>query len=248
MLFNSFEFLLFFPGVCLVYYLLPSKYRWMLLLFASYYFYMNWEPTYAVLIFTSTLVTYFCALRIDTAVGKKSKKAYLISSLIINLGILFLFKYYNFFNTSIFGALNDVGLRIDLPDFDFLLPVGISFYTFQAVGYTIDVYRGEIKSERHFGIYALFVSFFPQLVAGPIERAKNLLPQFKIQKKFDYYQAVDGVKLVIWGYFMKSVVADRLAIYVNSVYTNVESHSSITLTVATLFFCRTDLLRFWGLQ
>ncbi|MDF4201837.1 MBOAT family protein [Maribacter sp. SA7] len=152
------------------------------------------------------------------------------------MGILFLFKYYNFFNDSIFGLLTDWGIRMTLPNFDLLLPVGISFYTFQAVGYTIDVYRGDIKSEKHFGIYALFVSFFPQLVAGPIERAVNLLPQFKETKKIDYAQAAQGIKLMIWGYFMKIVVADRLAIYVNSVYGIPEYHSSITLFIATIFF------------
>ncbi|MFS4491334.1 MBOAT family O-acyltransferase [Maribacter sp. 2308TA10-17] len=125
---------------------------------------------------------------------------------------------------------------MELPRFDYLLPVGISFYTFQAIGYTIDVYRGEIKHEKHFGVYALFVSFFPQLVAGPIERAKNLLPQFKTFKKFDYEKAVMGIKLMVWGFFMKLVVADRLAIYVNSVYGNVDHHSSITLLTATVFF------------
>ena len=236
MLFNSFEFLLFFPIVAILYYLITPKYRWVFLLVASYYFYMNWQPIYAILIFTSTLVTYLCALKIDSTPVQSRKKAYLTASLIINLGILFLFKYYNFFNDSIFGLLNDWGIRMTLPNFDLLLPVGISFYTFQAVGYTIDVYRGDIKSEKHFGIYALFVSFFPQLVAGPIERAVNLLPQFKETKIFNYHQAVQGIKLMIWGYFMKIVVADRLAIYVNSVYGAPEYHSAITLIIATIFF------------
>ncbi len=236
MLFNSFEFLLFFPLVCIVYYIIPIKLRWVFLLLSSYYFYMNWQPIYAVLIFTSTLVTYLCALKIDAIQIKRWKKTYLTLSLLINLGILFLFKYYNFFNESIFGLLNEWGLRMTLPNFDLLLPVGISFYTFQAIGYTIDVYRGDIKSEKHFGIYALFVSFFPQLVAGPIERAVNLLPQFKETKIFNYNQAAEGIRLIIWGYFMKIVVADRLAIYVNSVYGGPEYHSSITLLTGTVFF------------
>lgn len=216
--------------------MLSQKYRWILLLVASYYFYMNWKPVYALLIFGSSVTTYVCADRIDRAKTKKTKKQYLLASLIINLSILFLFKYYNFFNTSIFGLLDSWSIRMQLPDFDLLLPVGISFYTFQAVGYTIDVYREEIKHEKHFGIYLLFVSFFPQLVAGPIERAKNLLPQFKEHKKFNYDQAVNGLKLMMWGFFMKVVVADRLSIYVNSVYNNVEAHSSTTLTVASIFF------------
>ena len=186
MLFNSFKFLIFFPAVCAIYFVVPAKFRWLFLLVASYFFYMNWQPIYALLIFTSTVVTYYCALKIDQSDIRRRKKVYLWSSLVINLGILFLFKYYNFFNTSVFGLLEDFGLRMNLPDFKLLLPVGISFYTFQAIGYTIDVYRGNLKSERHFGIYALFVSFFPQLVAGPIERAKNLLPQFRVEKVFNY--------------------------------------------------------------
>ncbi len=236
MLFNSFEFLLFFPMVAIIYYVISPKYRWLFLLIASYYFYMNWQPIYAILIFTSTLITYVCALKIDATTVQNKKKAYLKVSLIINLGILFLFKYYDFFNDSIFEFLESWGLRMKLPNFDLLLPVGISFYTFQAIGYTIDVYRGDIKSEKHFGIYALFVAFFPQLVAGPIERAVNLLPQFKETKVLNYNQAVEGVRLIIWGYFMKIVVADRLAIYVNSVYGIPEYHSSITLLIATIFF------------
>lgn len=236
MLFNSFNFLLFFSTVCLLYYITNEKYKWLLLLVASYFFYMNWQPTYAILIFFSTIVTYLCAYKVEKTEKKSHKKKYLIASLIINLSILFLFKYYNFFNTSVFGLLQELGIRVQLPNFKYLLPVGISFYTFQAVGYTIDVYRGDIKHEKHFGVYALFVSFFPQLVAGPIERAKNLLPQFKTFKKFDYEKAVVGVKLMVWGFFMKLVVADRLAIYVNSVYGNVEYHSSISLLTATIFF------------
>lgn len=236
MLFNSFNFLLFFPTVCILFYITTEKYRWLLLLLASYFFYMNWQPTYAILIFFSTIVTYGCAYQIEKTEKRSQKKNYLVASLLINLSILFLFKYYNFFNTSVFGLLEDFGLRMQLPSFKYLLPVGISFYTFQAVGYTIDVYRGDIKHEKHFGVYALFVSFFPQLVAGPIERAKNLLPQFKTFKKFDYDQAVVGIKLMVWGFFMKLVVADRLAIYVNSVYGNSDHHSSITLLTATIFF------------
>ena len=236
MLFNSFNFLLFFPTVCILYYITNKKYRWLLLLIASYFFYMNWQPTYAILIFFSTIVTYLCAYKVEKTEKRSQKKNYLVASILINLSILFLFKYYNFFNTSVFGFLQDFGLRIQLPDFKYLLPVGISFYTFQAVGYTIDVYRGDIKHEKHFGVYALFVSFFPQLVAGPIERAKNLLPQFKTFKEFDYHKAVVGIKLMVWGFFMKLVVADRLAIYVNSVYGNADHHSSVTLLTATGFF------------
>ncbi|WP_273568324.1 MBOAT family O-acyltransferase [Maribacter halichondriae] len=236
MLFNSFTYLLFFPLVCILYYVITPKFRWLFLLIASYYFYMNWQPIYALLIFTSTVITYLAAYKLDTVKNLKTRKIFLFASLILNFGILFLFKYYDFFNNSVFEVMDYFGIRMKLPDFDLLLPVGISFYTFQAVGYTIDVYRGQVAHERHFGRYALFVSFFPQLVAGPIERATNLLPQFRKRIAFDYQKAIEGTKLIIWGYFMKIVVADRLAIYVNSIYNNAENHSSTTLVVATIFF------------
>ena len=157
-------------------------------------------------------------------------------SLVINFGILFLFKYYSFFTESIFDILLFSGLRVEFPKFSLLLPVGISFYTFQAVGYSIDVYKKKIRHETHFGKYALFVSFFPQLVAGPIERATTLLPQFQKKNRFNYEKAIIGTKLIIWGYFMKVVVADRLAIYVDSVYNNVDEHSSSSLILASVFF------------
>ena len=197
---------------------------------------MNWEPVYALLIGLSTLITYLCAYQLDLVKKKRIRKVVLISSILLNFGILFLFKYYNFITDSVFELLTIFGLRVDFPEFKLLLPVGISFYTFQAVGYSIDVYHKKLKHEKHFGKYALFVSFFPQLVAGPIERASNLLPQFSRVLKFNYVKAVEGTKLIIWGYFMKVVVADRLSIYVDSVYNNAEMHSSISLIVATIFF------------
>lgn len=236
MLFNSFAYLLFFPLVVVAYFVVSHKYRWLFLLLASYYFYMNWQPIYALLIFASTLITYGAAYWVGQTDKVTKKKFLLYTSLFINFGILFAFKYYDFFNNAVFDVLNFMGIRMKLPDFDLLLPVGISFYTFQAVGYTVDVYRGEIAPEKHFGRYALFVSFFPQLVAGPIERASNLLPQFSRVVKFDYQKAVSGMKLIIWGYFMKVVVADRLSIYVNAVYNNPEQHGGATLMVATIFF------------
>src|SRR5690606_14492998 len=216
MLFNSFSFLLFFPCLCLLYFTLPHRFRWLLLLVASYFFYMNWVPVYALLLLASTITTFFCALLIEKANSKDWKKAYLILSLLLNFGLLFFFKYFNFINESVFSVLSQIGLRWEIPNLKLLLPVGISFYTFQAVGYSIDVYRGDLKAERHIGIYALFVSFFPQLVAGPIERAKNLLPQFYQKHYFDHGRVVKGLKLMLWGFFMKLVVADRLSLYVDS--------------------------------
>jgi len=198
---------------------------------------MNWKPVYAVLIFCSTITTWGCAFLIERqGHNQKLRKLLLGISLVINFGILFTFKYFNFINESIFNVLDQIGLRWSAPNLDLLLPVGISFYTFQAIGYTIDVYRGTIKTEKNFGIYALFVSFFPQLVAGPIERAKNLLPQFRQKHVFNYTNAVSGLKQMLWGLFMKVVIADRVSIYVNSVYNNVDFHNGSTLILATFFF------------
>lgn len=236
MLFNSFAFLIFFPSVVLLYFLLPHRFRWLFLLVASYYFYMNWKPVYAILIFGSTLVTWLCGLLLEKADSKRKKRFYLITSLIINFGILFTFKYFNFLNESVFAVMDMMNIRWAVPNLDLLLPVGISFYTFQAVGYTIDVYRGDLKAEKNLGIYALFVSFFPQLVAGPIERATNLLPQFHRKHQFDWERLASGLKIMIWGYFMKLVVADRLSMYVDATYNNIEMHNGTTLLISTIFF------------
>ena len=238
MLFNSFEFLIFFPIVCMLYYLLKNN-RWRIpfLLIASYYFYMNWKPAYAVLILTSTVVTYLCGLLVEKHAGDKPRqKAYLTISLVLNFAILFVFKYFNFINESMFSLLETVGLRWTVPNLNILLPVGISFYTFQAVGYSIDVYRGSIKAERNFITYALFVSFFPQLVAGPIERAKNLIPQFHEEHRFKYEDAIEGLKMMVWGYFMKVCVADMISEYVDAVYNHLEHHSGTSIALAALVF------------
>jgi alginate O-acetyltransferase complex protein AlgI len=197
---------------------------------------MNWKPLYALLIFTSTIVTFTCGHLISKSSSTNRRKTLLIISLILNFGILFYFKYFNFIGNSITDLFQILKVDMIIPNFDILLPVGISFYTFQAVGYSIDVYRGEIKEEQNFLNYALFVSFFPQLVAGPIERAKNLLPQFYTEKTFNYSRVVNGLKLILWGYFMKIVIADRLSIYVNAVYNNVEAHDGITFLFATVLF------------
>ena len=198
---------------------------------------MNWMPVYAVLIMTSTILTYYCGLLVEKhAENKPKKKAFLVTSLVINFAILFVFKYFNFINESVFGLLEYAGLRWSVPNLDVLLPVGISFYTFQAVGYSIDVYRGSIKAEKSFMTYALFVSFFPQLVAGPIERAKNLLPQFHEEHEFSYDNAIEGLKQMIWGFFMKLCVADVLSDYVNAVFNNVTQHNGTSMIVATIFF------------
>lgn len=243
MLFNSVSFLLFFPVVCVGYFLLNGRQSSLkiFLLLASYFFYMNWEPFYALLILTSTVITYFCGIFIENCNDDKEnsynkRKIFLILSLILNFSILFFFKYYNFVTENIFALLSYCGVRVNFPHFKILLPVGISFYIFQAVGCSIDVYRRSIKAEKDFITYALFVSFFPQLVAGPIERAKNLLPQFHTSHPFKYENFSQGAKMMLWGYFLKLCVADRLSEYVDSVYNNVQMHSSLTLITATIFF------------
>lgn len=236
MLFNSVQFVVFLPFVVLLYFSIKPRFRWILLLGASYYFYMCWKPEYLILIIISTLVDYYAAIRMGKAEKKSKKKKYLILSLFSNLGLLFGFKYFNFFNDSVREVFNLFNLMYDVPALKVLLPVGISFYTFQTLSYTIDVYRGERDVEKHLGIFALYVSFFPQLVAGPIERSTHLLPQFKKHNHFNYDNAVEGLKQILWGYFKKVVVADRAAIYVDAVFNNQEYHSGITFLLATFFF------------
>ena len=240
MFFNSFEFLVFFIIVIAVYFLLPAGSRWRKywLLGASYFFYMSWNAAYAILILISTVVTYCAGLLLSRTSGEDIRKRRLIvaGSLIINLGLLGYFKYFNFFTSGINGMLSVFGQSMRIPSLDILLPVGISFYTFQAVGYTIDVYRGETESERDFFKYALFVSFFPQLVAGPIERSRNLIRQLDMNNRFDFISARDGFLLMLWGYFLKVVLADRLAIFVDTVYDSPDIYPGLYIVIATVFF------------
>lgn len=231
MVFNSLHFLIFLPIVLGIYLVLDQKSRLYLLLIASYYFYMSWKSEYVILILSSTIINYISAIYIDKYRDSKVSKAWLSIGLITSLGILFAFKYLNFFIQSV-GGLFDLQVN----RFNLLLPVGISFYTFQTLSYTIDVYRKKTKVENNFFIFALYVSFFPQLVAGPIERSDRLLPQFYQEHSFKYNKFVNGLRMLLWGMFKKVVVADRLAAYVNAVYNNVPNHSGITLLVATYFF------------
>ncbi len=236
MLFNSFHFVIFFPTVVALYFALPHRYRWVLLLAGSYYFYAAWKLEYTLLIFTSTLVDYLMARRMGQTDIQWRRRLYLVVSLLVNLGLLFGFKYFNFFNESVRATLNLFNIFYNVPAFQLLLPVGISFYTFQTLSYTIDVYRGKLAPERHFGIFALYVSFFPQLVAGPIERATRLLPQFHERMHFDQARVASGLRLILWGMFKKVVIADRLALYVNEVYNAPGEHAALTLLIATYFF------------
>lgn len=236
MLFNSLDFILFFPLVVYSYYTLEHKHRWILLLAASYIFYMWWRVEYVLLIIFCTIVSYFGSICIDLSDKKSIKKLFLYLSLTANLLPLFYFKYYGFFHKEFFGLLEGIGIvrHAELPLI--LLPVGISFFTFQTLGYIIDVYEGRIKPERHLGRFAVFVSFFPQLVAGPIERASNLIPQFKKSIRFDYERVVQGLRLILWGLFMKVVIADRLAVYVDQVYGNYTHHHGLAIILSTYFF------------
>lgn len=218
MLFNSVEFLLFFPVVCLFYYIIPHRLRYLFLLGCSYFFYMCWNPKYAFLMLTSTVITYVSGLLInfadhnsDKKVRIRRKKLFVALSFISNLSILFFFKYFDFVADSVVRVMALVNIQIQSPAFDVVLPVGISFYTFQALSYTVDVYRKEIYAERNFFKYALFVSFFPQLVAGPIERSKNLLIQINERHKFCFEHIRKGLLLMLYGYFQKVVLAEYLA-------------------------------------
>lgn len=236
MLFNSVKFIIFFPLVAILYYVMNHKYRWIVLLIASYYFYMSWKPVYALLILLTTFITYITAILMDKSTSKKAKKGFLFLSLFANLGILFIFKYLNFINLSFNSLFKWLSLAWELPTINLLLPVGISFYTFQAIGYTIDVYREDTEVEKHFGIFALFLSFFPQLVAGPIERSKNLLPQFYEMHNIDPKKMKDGFVLILWGFFKKIVIADKLAIFVNQIYNQPQDYTGVPLILATIFF------------
>ncbi len=236
MLFNSIEFVIFFPLVTLLYFLLPHRFRWAHLLAASCVFYMFFVPIY-ILILAFTIVVDYCAgILIESAAGK-SRKMFLVMSLAANIGVLSVFKYYNFFNENLTQAAHFLNVDYALPALSILLPVGLSFHTFQAMSYTIEVYRGRQKAERHFGIYALYVMFYPQLVAGPIERPQNLLPQFYERHEFDARRVSDGLKLMLWGMFKKVVVADRLAIFVDAVYNQPpQKGNALVFVVAMIFF------------
>jgi len=231
MLFNSFQFLLFFPIVTVIYFLLPYKFRWFHLLVASCVFYMAFVPVYILILFFTIAIDYIAGIMIEQAAGSR-RKWFLVMSIVANVGVLAVFKYYNFFAVN----LNQLASAYSIPLLSLILPIGLSFHTFQAMSYTIEVYRGNQKAERHLGIYALYVMFYPQLVAGPIERPQNLLHQFYERHDFDYENCKEGLKLMLWGLFKKIVIADRLAIIVKTVYAHPQNFNGVSLTIATLFF------------
>lgn len=239
MLFNSQEFLIFFPIVVLVYYVIPKKIKYIWLLITSYYFYMCWNVKYVILIAFSTIITWLSGILLEKTEEKFKKNLIVVLSFGINLSILGFFKYLDFVLANINGVASLFGFPVIEKPFDFLLPVGISFYTFQALSYTMDVYRKEIKAEKNIFKYALFVSFFPQLVAGPIERSKNLLMQIEdLDKKilFNFDKVVSGLWIMLFGFFQKIVIADRIAILVDTVFDSWELYGGVELLIAAFSF------------
>lgn len=261
MLFNTIQYLIFLPLVVIVYYFLPKKIRYIWLLVASYFFYAKWNPLYLTLLFSCTLFTYLCS-HILEGISKKAEKEEveggkqraqvkrkwcLALCILLNLGILGFFKYFTF-GISVLNHLLTLFHRdgVSLGVQSILLPVGISFYTLQSLGYLIDVYRGDIYAEKNFLRYALFVSFFPQLVAGPIERSKNLLVQLHTPQPFSYENLRKGALFVLYGLFLKMVIADRAAIIVNTVYQDSVSYPGFYIVLATLFFSIQIYCDFYG--
>lgn len=234
MLFNSVQFAVFLPIVFILYWNISHKYRWVLLLAASYIFYMFWSVKYVFLLIFPTLVSYYAAIVINRhrKIGKKT----LVISIILCLTELFWFKYVNFFLDTVFAIIGLVNPTISATHFNIILPVGVSFYTFQTISYIVDVYRGHIEPELNIGVYAAYVSFFPQLVAGPIERSGNLMPQIKQKHEFDYDKAVYGLKLMTIGFYKKIVIADNLAVYVDKVYSDLHHYHGFSLVIAAFFF------------
>jgi alginate O-acetyltransferase complex protein AlgI len=236
MLFNSFEFLIFFPIVALLFFAIKHEYRWFWLLAASCFFYMFFKPIYILILFFTIVIDYFAGIAIENQKDVKKRRRYLIISIIANVLVLAIFKYFNFLNLNFSYFLNVFNAKNPIPFLEILLPIGLSFHTFQAMSYTIEVYRGSQKAERHFGYYSLYVMFFPQLVAGPIERPQNILHQFHEKKFFIYDNAVIGLRLMLLGFFKKVVIADNLSVVVNTVYSDLPHQNSITLWIAAIFF------------
>ena len=237
MLFNSLEFLIFFPVVTLLYFMLPHRHRWSMLLLASCIFYMMFIPKYIVILAVTIIIDYVAGIWLEQpGLSPCKRKGILTISILSTCLVLFTFKYFNFFNTNFAKLAALLHWNYPIAALKIALPIGLSFHTFQSLSYVIEVYRGHQKAERHFGIYSLYVMFYPQLVAGPIERPQNLLHQFYAKHDFDYRQVTDGLKLMVWGLFKKVVIADRLAIAVSTVYSEPRDFAGLPLIVATVFF------------
>ena len=235
MLFNSFSFLIFFPTVTILYFLIPHAYRWFFLLVASCIFYMAFIPIYILVLGLTIAIDYTAALLIERSKGKR-RKLYLIISIVSTCTVLFIFKYFNFFNANLAHVARFFHWNYSIENLSLILPIGLSFHTFQSLSYVIEVYRKNFKAEHHFGIYALYVMFYPQLVAGPIERPGNLIHQFYEERSFDYQRVVDGLKLMLWGFFKKMVIADKLAMVVDKVYSDPTQYTGLPLIAAAVSF------------
>src|SRR6266436_9022498 len=235
MLFNSIDFLIFFPVVTGLYFLLPYRFRWILLLVASCVFYMFFIPVYILILFVTITIDYIAGLNIEKSKGK-GRKLFLTLSVVSLCAFLFFFKYFNFFNANFAAMARFLDLRYPIPLVNIILPIGLSFHTFQSLSYVVEVYRRRQKAEHHFVTYATYVMFFPQLVAGPIERPQNLIHQFYEKHDFDYERITAGLKRMAWGFFKKLVIADRLALYVNDVYCAPRNFNGLQLSLATVFF------------
>ena len=235
MLFNSLEFLIFFPLVTLIYFLIPHRFRWAHLLFASCIFYMAFIPVYVLILFFTILVDYAAGILIENAQGKK-RPWYLCLSLIANIGVLAVFKYYNFFIANMNDLLTVLNISDKMGYLQIILPIGLSFHTFQAMSYTFEVYYGRQKAERHLGIYALYVMYYPQLVAGPIERPQNILPQLRTPQPFIASRVTDGLTLMMWGMIKKVVIADKLAFFADRLFSKPELYEGPAVVIGVIFF------------
>lgn len=238
MIFNSFNFIILFPLLFLLYYVIPARFqkaRNIFLLLVSYLLYANWKPAYVLILMAVTTVTY-CVARVMETVDER-KKIVVWGGVILTLLPLLVFKYYNFINENVFDLLSTFGMKFQLPGLNWAIPMGISFFTFQALGYMLDVYHRRIKAERDFLTYALFVSFFPSIVAGPINKASLVIPQLKAMRPyFDYDKAVAGLKMLLWGMFMKVVVADRVGLYVDTVLPSYMNYTGVTCFFASVLY------------
>lgn len=235
MLFNSLEFAVFFPVVAILYFLLPQRQRTVLLLVSSCIFYMAFIPAYVLILAITILIDYFAGIWLERTEGRQ-RRLLLLVSIVATCAVLFVFKYFYFVVNNAVLMAGVFGWRLTGPSIDIILPIGLSFHTFQSLSYVVEVYYRRQKAEPNFVTYATYVMFFPQLVAGPIERPQNLLPQFYERHEFDYQRITSGLKRMAWGFFKKLVIADRLALYVNDVYAAPQTHNGLQLTVATVFF------------
>jgi len=236
MTFNSFQFLVFFPAAAAIYFTIPFRWRQIFLLAASYYFYMCFKPEYVIILAASTTIDYFLALRINASTSQSTRKRLLILGFLHNIGLLAALKYLGFFSETITALLSSINILHNIQGLEFLVPVGVSYYTFKKLSYLIDVYRENQEPEKRLDTFALYVSFFPGIMSGPIDRAGKLIPQLKQEHGFDYRRVTDGLKLMAWGFFKKLVIADRLAAFVDKVYSTPTQYEGLSLVMAAVYF------------